>query len=125
MPLETLMTLDDELGRAMTPQELAKRLRVSVNTVRKYRDRWGGVEVALGKIRFFENKVREVIHASADNEVQSAAMAGCRHIQREAKRKVVPGRVREKQAGSGKVGGKAAPHHEETDPDRHGLAEAD
>lgn len=122
---DAIDALDGELGRAITPQELAKMFGLSVNTVRKYRERWGGVEVAPGKLRFFERKVREALNTSIDNQVQSAAMAGCRHIQREAKRKVVPGRVREKQAGSRKVGGQAAPHYEETDPARHGLAEAD
>lgn len=122
MPLEKLMALEEELGRTMTPQQLAKMLGVCTNTVRKYRDRWGGVEVVPGKLRFFENKVREAIHASTDYEIQSASVASGRHRQRKTEGKTLSRRDREEQTSCGKMGGKTTAQAEETDPDRHGLA---
>lgn len=45
--------IKQEYGKALTPSELAAIISVSPNTVRKYHQRWGGIEVAPGKIRFF------------------------------------------------------------------------
>jgi DNA-directed RNA polymerase specialized sigma subunit len=42
----TAKDLENLYGRAMKPTELAKFLGIDVRTVKKYGDRWGGVEVA-------------------------------------------------------------------------------
>jgi DNA-directed RNA polymerase specialized sigma subunit len=55
----TAKDLENLYGRAMKPTELAKFLGIDVRTVKKYGDRWGGVEVAPGYMRFFENRVLE------------------------------------------------------------------
>ena len=62
----TSTELENLMGRAITPQELARFLKLDVRTVRKYASRWGGVEVTPGKIRFFEKRVKEVLHAEFD-----------------------------------------------------------
>jgi len=50
-----IMDLSEELGRPLTPNELAEILGVAPNTVRKYYQRWDGVMIASGCLRFFEN----------------------------------------------------------------------
>ena len=55
--------LSEIFGKSYTPQELAQWLNLDPRTVNKYADRWGGVEVAPGKMRFFEKRIKEVINA--------------------------------------------------------------
>ncbi|MBN2140864.1 MAG: hypothetical protein JW718_07640, partial [Desulfovibrionaceae bacterium] len=55
-----------DFGDPMTPQEVAKVLGVDVRTVKKYSELLGGVRVAPGRLRFFENRIRRVIDANAD-----------------------------------------------------------
>ncbi|MGD9609289.1 MAG: hypothetical protein AB7U59_07770 [Desulfovibrionaceae bacterium] len=119
------MLLEKELGRPMTPQELARILGVCANTVRRYRERWGGVEVAPGKIRFFENKVREVLHASTTQEVQPASVAGSRNRRRQAEGKAFPGRDREESPRRRTMGSGPEKEDQEPEADRHGLADLD
>ena len=117
------MDLNVELGRPLTPQELAQLLGVSTNTVRKYRERWGGVEVAPGTIRFFENKVKEMIHASTNQEIRPAQVARSRNGQRNPQGKDVPRRNSEKSESRRKVGRGSKTQPQEPETDRHGLAD--
>ena len=57
--------LQHELGQPITPAALARWLGIDVKTVRKYADRWGGVEVAPKRVIFFERIVEERIKAQA------------------------------------------------------------
>lgn len=52
------MDLREELGRALTSQEVGELFGIAPRTVRKYSDRLGGVEIAPGCLRFFENRIR-------------------------------------------------------------------
>ena len=38
-------------GRCIEPKELAKFLNLDIRTLKKYSDRWGGVEVSPGRYR--------------------------------------------------------------------------
>ena len=57
--------LQHELGQPITPAALARWLGIDVKTVRKYADRWGGVEVAPKRVIFFERIVEERIKSQA------------------------------------------------------------
>jgi uncharacterized protein YjcR len=71
----TAKDLENLYGRAMKPTELAKFLGIDVRTVKKYGDRWGGVEVAPGYMRFFENRVLEALNAEFDKETRKEALS--------------------------------------------------
>lgn len=68
--------LKKELGSPLTPKELARMFGISVQTVRRYYPRWGGIEVAPGTVRFFEHIVKERINADLDQTGQGTAVAG-------------------------------------------------
>lgn len=55
-----------ELGEPIEPVDLAERLGIDPRTLKKYAGRWGGVEVAPGIIRFFENRVQEKLNAQPE-----------------------------------------------------------
>jgi len=55
-------------GDCLTATQLAKRLNLDRRTVIKYAYRWGGVEVAPGNWRFFENDILEVLDAEQNSE---------------------------------------------------------
>jgi hypothetical protein len=57
-----------DLGTSMTTQQLAVLLKVSPRTVRKYYQRWDGVEVAPGGFRFFENRVKDILNRAIQEE---------------------------------------------------------
>jgi hypothetical protein len=57
--------LEQSLGAPITPTALARWLGVSVQTIRKHADRWGGVEVTPKKLIFFERIVEERIKSHA------------------------------------------------------------
>lgn len=66
------------LGRAITPQELGKFLNLDRRTIIKYAARWGGVEVAPGTWRFFENRIMEVLNAEQGFEKRHVEVQGKR-----------------------------------------------
>lgn len=118
--------LQKELGSPLTPKDLAQMLGVSVQTVRRYYIRWGGIEVAPGTVRFFEHIVKERIDADLDKTRQGTPMAGSGYSAGCQKGKDVSRRQRKESPRSSQVGrsdaadiagGKAA--------DRHGLADLD
>jgi len=49
--------IQNDLGEPMTAQDVALVLGVDVRTVKKYSDSLGGVRVAPGRLRFFENRI--------------------------------------------------------------------
>jgi len=119
------MSLSEELGKPLTPQDLARILGVCTNTIRRYYTRWGGVQIAPGKIRFFENRVKEVLNASTAQEVQPASVAGGRNCRRQAKGKALPGRDREESPRCRTLGRGPEKETPEPEADRHGLADLD
>ena len=52
----------ENLGRAMTVEEVAERFNIAKSTVTKYADRLGGVRIGR-TIRFFESPLLELIRA--------------------------------------------------------------
>ena len=58
--------LRSELGEPLDAADLAEILGIDPRTVKRYADRWGGVEVAPGTYRFFENRVREILNSQPD-----------------------------------------------------------
>jgi hypothetical protein len=62
-------------GRCIEPKELAKFLHLDIRTLKKYSDRWGGVEVSPGRYRFFENQVKEVLNAKFNQKKGRPALS--------------------------------------------------
>jgi hypothetical protein len=103
----TIMTsteLTEIYGRSIKPGELAKFLGIDRRTVVKYAPRWGGVEVSPGKLRFFENRIKEVLNAKFDKETWKEPLPSERDGQRKSKRKAVSGFQQKIISGSGNLG---------------------
>jgi len=49
-------------------------LEACPRTIRKYAYKWGGVEVAPGTWRFFENRIKEVLNAQYNNEARKISL---------------------------------------------------
>ena len=60
-----MQNLEQSVGAPIPPAALARWLGIDVKTVRKYADRWGGVEVAPKRVLFFERIVEDRIKAQA------------------------------------------------------------
>jgi hypothetical protein len=118
--------IDPELGVAITPKVLAERLSVSVQTVRRYYYRWGGVEVAPGTIRFFENKIREILNADVGQKASEAPLAGSCQCSRHSTGEAIPRRNRGKSSRRNQVGGACKEDSASLEAsNRHGLADID
>ena len=131
------MTIDDlvaSFGRIVSDDTLAEYLGMDVRTLRKYADRWGGIEVARGRFVFFENKIKEAIDtvqpeiqtAKSQNEKRQAMLARLRDGQSRQVQKVVRRRQQgqlHRHAGMGGGREKPAPGslEERYGGDRHGL----
>jgi hypothetical protein len=92
--MNTIMTsteLTEIYGRSIKPGELAKFLGIDRRTVVKYAQRWGGVEVSPGNLRFFENRIKEVLNAKLDKEAWKEPLPSERDGQRNQKREAVSG----------------------------------
>ena len=59
--------LSEQYGPTLTPQQLADYLQVDTRTIRKYADRWGGVQVCPGVYRFPLKIVQEVVERAVIN----------------------------------------------------------
>ncbi|GAB6039235.1 hypothetical protein JCM15519_37940 [Fundidesulfovibrio butyratiphilus] len=113
----------EELGATLTVCELAKVLRIAPNTVRKYHKQWGGVEVAPGTFRFFENIVKEKIHADT-RQTFDPSLEGCCNDKWSTKGKTVQRRFQKELQGCGGLGKPATEGvREEPDDNRFGLAD--
>jgi hypothetical protein len=100
----TSTELTEIYGRTIKPNELAKFLKIDRRTVVKYAHRWGGVEVSPGKLRFFENRIKEVLNAKFDKEAWKKNLPSKRDGQRSQKREAVPGCHQTVLSGSGNLG---------------------
>lgn len=118
------MPLELDLGKTLTPAELAEILRVCPNTVRKNFHRWGGVEVAPGTYRFFENIVKEVLNANTRQTRSEAPLEGGGDCQWDKIRKKVSRQHTKKLPGRRPMGRRdQAGAQESRDENRYGLAE--
>jgi hypothetical protein len=96
------LELEQEYGRAYTPQELGKLVNLDPRTVIKYHERWGGVEVAPGKWRFFDKGIKEVLNAKQGFEKRHGKIQGERDSSGTDTSKTVSGR--EQKVASGRSG---------------------
>lgn len=117
-----------DLGQAYTPDQAGKLLGLSGNTMRRHRDRFGGIEVIPGQLRFFEKILEEKLHAMSgqENEVRPPS-EGNRAVQKTTRGKTIRTGQPTKLARGSKVGN-PNPRKDETrvaggSEDRHGLLE--
>ena len=111
-------------GRSIKPRELAEFLGVDPRTVVKYADRWGGVQVAPGTYRFFENRIKEVLDAQQNKEKRCMEVQGICDSRRRDQTEAVPGCIEEVVSGGcslGKGNKQASPR--EKFRDSHGVFE--
>ncbi|MDQ7835784.1 MAG: helix-turn-helix domain-containing protein [Humidesulfovibrio sp.] len=104
----------NEFGESMTPQEVANLLGVDVRTVKKYGGSLGGVRVAPGRWRFFENRIRRFIDANGDLTTWHNEVARGREDRRKDRRQQVVRERHERGAqghtlGAGQARGVAGP----------------
>lgn len=71
-----LEELRKDYGDPLTAAEVAAFFGVDRRTVQKYPERFGGVWVAPGRLRFFENRIREILHANAIPNERRCEVAG-------------------------------------------------
>ena len=118
----TFTELTAKYGKPITPKELAKFLRIDYRTVKKYYFRWGGVEVAPGIIRFFENIVTEVLNAKFDKEKGEKTISWKCNGQRGSKSKAFPGFINEIKERSNSLGKRRKRKNGKTTiPDKFGI----
>ena len=75
--LDELLT--NKYGVCLSATELAEFLKLDRRTVIKYANRWGGVEVAPGTWRFFENDILEVLDAEQNSEKRNFPVQSKHH----------------------------------------------
>lgn len=75
-----MQNLEQNLGAPITPTALARWLNLNPQTVRKYAHRWGGMELAPGKIMFFERLVEESIRANILTDPEAPKPAPCEAV---------------------------------------------
>ncbi len=56
--------LRQDFGDSLSASEVAAFFGVDRRTVQKYPARYGGVWVAPGRLRFFENRIRDILNAN-------------------------------------------------------------
>ena len=118
----TSTELTEIYGRSIKPNELAKFLGIDRRTVVKYGRRWGGVEVSPGKLRFFENRIKEVLNAKFDKETWKEPLPSERDGQRSLQTEVVPGFHQTIISGSGNLGNRnKGKSHKGAISDKFGL----
>ena len=106
LELEKVNAVDLEqiYGKSIKPSELAKFLGVDARTVKKYYERWGGVEIAPGHVRFFEKRVLEVLNAELDYQAWEETIPRKCYDSRNPEAKTVPRLKQEIVQGSGGMG---------------------
>lgn len=72
----------DQLGKPLTAAELAEMLGIDRRTAVKYKDRWSGIEIYPGTVRFFDKLVREKINAELDQQKRPEPLRGNALVQR-------------------------------------------
>ena len=114
--------LENAYGCAVTPQELGKLLKLDRRTVIKYAARWGGVEVAPGTWRFFENRIKEGMNAEQAFEERAIEIQRKHYGSRAYDAEIVPKR-KQKFASRGLGLGKRSKKRtgDEAIPDPYGI----
>lgn len=98
--------LEEKYGKAMTPVELAAFLGVDRRTVIREADRWGGVAVSSGRIRFFEKKVMEVLDAELSEQARPHPVGGSSAGKRRDPHQDISGRQLKVREGGNLLGGR-------------------
>ena len=80
-----LKELQQEFGAPMTVSQVAELLGVDRRTIKKYPELYGGVWVAPGRLRFFENRIREILDANTIPNKGGCSMAGGGENRRESR----------------------------------------
>ena len=98
--------LQQEFGAPMTVSQVAELLGVDRRTIQKYPELYGGVRVAPGRLRFFENRIREILDANSIPNKDGCAMAGSGENRQESRsHQAVPqrngGETRSRKMGNG------------------------
>ena len=120
-----LKELQQEFGAPMTVSQVAELLGVDRRTITKYPELYGGVWVAPGRLRFFENRIREILDANTIPNKGGCAMAGGGEDRRKSRsHKTVPQRIG-REAGRRQVGkgNKRANAEGTDDSDPYGYAD--
>ena len=122
----SLKELNEELGAPLTPQDVARIFSLDVTTVRKYAEILGGVEVTPGCLRFFENRIRELVYADRNEETRGFPMAGSSVAKREDSGKQMVRLRREgtPQGGHLERAKKKGDRGRAKERDRHGIFES-
>jgi hypothetical protein len=108
-------------GRSIKPEKLGEFLGLDRRTVIKYAELWGGVQVAPGRYRFFENRIKEIMNdAWLDKQTREKALEGQHHDRRRVASKTVRG-CNEKIAQKGRRMGNREKERDGKRPNRHGL----
>lgn len=114
--------IEAEYGRCLTASELAQFLHLDRRTVIKYALRWGGVEVAPGTWRFFENKIMEAFNAEHNSEKRNFPVQSKRDSSRADTTKTVLGREQKVISGRSDLGKRNKKRDgEEAIPDKFGI----
>jgi len=114
--------IENIYGKAMTAKELAAFLKVDSRTLVKYAHKWGGVEVAPGTWRFFENRIKEVIDANVHDEERFQKISRQRSGSGNTTAKMVSGRQPEVGKSRNRLGGgNQKSDRRGTRQDPHGL----
>jgi hypothetical protein len=113
----------EDLGQPITPKDLADCLGVDPRTVKKYYRRWGGIEVSPGCVRFFENRIKEVLNAEFNAQTRQETLCrNCMGRRRARSYKMVSGCVAKVNASGHRVGKSGAQKAEEAiKDDPHGI----
>ena len=80
-----LKELQQEYGAPMTVSQVAELLGVDRRTITKYPELYGGVWVAPGRLRFFENRIREILDANTIPNKSGCTVAGSGENRRESR----------------------------------------
>ena len=76
--------LRQDFGDSLRASQVAAFFGVDRRTVQKYPERYGGVWVAPGRLRFFENRIREILDANTIQDGSRGKVACCGENKRQA-----------------------------------------
>ena len=120
---DVIKELRQEYGEPLTVTQVAKIFGVDRRTVIKYPDYYGGVRVAPGCLRFFENRIRGIINnANTLQEPERDSLARRREKGRPGGGNQI---IRDRTSSQKRSGTMGTGHQKGVDqePDPYGLAE--
>jgi len=100
----TISDLKEKFGRPIPASELAAFFGVDLRTLKKYAHLWGGIEVAPGRLQFFEKLVEDRINAQLYQKTREASGEGSCHGSGKIEREAFSGRQQKKLQECGNLG---------------------